>query len=72
MTIELYTQEDLRKIYNNIDTNFEFIYHKYSHILNEDRNSVSTNFISEGYDKITAYKLSFMFTFLIMAELNSM
>ena len=72
MTIELYTPEDIQKMYNNIDTNFEFIYHKYSYILNEDRNSVTRSFISEGYDKITSYKLSFMFTFLITVEVNSL
>lgn len=72
MTIELYTQKDLQDMYNNININFEPIYYKYGYILNEDINSVTRSFILEGYDNITAYKLSFMFTFLITVETNSL
>lgn len=71
MTIELYTPEDLHLIYDNINTNYHVIYNNYYDILDENKNSVTRNFISEGYNKTTAYKLSFMFTFLISVELNS-
>jgi len=61
----------IEQIYNMIDTNFDQIYQTYNNILDESTNTLTQQYISDGHDPITAYKMSFLATVILILQLNN-